>query len=179
MATAWRDVARQALPEPVLTRVQAGRWALRQFRHRLRWLASGRRGAGIGIGRFDGMARRLPAAFGRHRRDPSQLRQRHFFAAIPDVPIDGDAVILDVGAHIGTFACWRRRKSRAAALCDRSQRGDLSPARCQRGIEWPIQYRALPPRVGRAATARLRCITIRTATTVIQLPGRWPAHTKS
>lgn len=54
MATAWRDAARQALPKPVLARVQAARWALRRFRHRLRWLASGRRTDGIGLGRFDG-----------------------------------------------------------------------------------------------------------------------------
>src|SRR5688572_2400491 len=117
MATAWRDAARQALPKPVLRRVQAARWALRRFRHRLRWLASGRRGAGIGLGRFDGWLiayrlRSVDTAVIHHSFGNDQ-----FFAAIPDVAIDEDAVILDVGAHIGTFALLASTKVPRGRVC--------------------------------------------------------------
>ena len=110
MATAWRDAARKSLPPPILTRVRAARWALRHFRHRVRWLASGRRGAGIGLGRFDG---RL-LAYRLHSVDTAVLHHSFdrdiFFAAIADVPIRRDAVILDVGAHIGTFTLLASEK---------------------------------------------------------------------
>jgi FkbM family methyltransferase len=110
MALAWRNAARKALPKPVLRRVQAARWTLQRFTHRLRWLASGRRGAGIGIGRFDG--RRL--AYRLHSVDTAVVHHSFdndiFFAAIPDVVIDPRAVILDVGAHIGTFALLASEK---------------------------------------------------------------------
>lgn len=104
MTVAWRDTARKLLPAPVLTRVQRARWTLRRFRHRLRWLASGRRGAGIGIGNFDGrlMAYRLRSV------DTAVLHHSFdndiFFRAVPDLEVGDTAVILDVGAHIGTFA---------------------------------------------------------------------------
>ena len=104
MATAWRDAARKALPRPILTRVQAARWALRHFRHRVRWLASGRRGAGIGLGRFDGRW----VAYRLHSVDTAVLHYSFdndiFFAAVPNLALADDAVIVDVGAHIGTFA---------------------------------------------------------------------------
>jgi FkbM family methyltransferase len=111
MATAWRDAARKALPEPLLTRVRAARWGLRHLQHRLRWLASGRRGAGIGLGRFDGrwLAYRL------HSVDTAVLHHSFandiFFAAIPDLTLADDAVIVDVGAHIGTFALLASEKA--------------------------------------------------------------------
>ncbi len=110
IATAWRDAARKALPRPVLARVQAARWALRRFRHRVRWLATGRRGRGIGLSRFDG---RL-VAYRLHSVDTAVLHHSFdrdiFFAAIPDLALADDAVILDAGAHIGTFALLASEK---------------------------------------------------------------------
>jgi FkbM family methyltransferase len=110
MNTAWRDAARKALPQPILTRVRAARWALRDFRHRVRWLASGHRGPGIGLGRFDGrlLAYRLQSV------DTAVLHHSFdndiFFAAIPDLALADDAVIVDVGAHIGTFTLLASEK---------------------------------------------------------------------
>ena len=111
MGGAWRDTAKQLLPATVLTRVQAARWALRRLRHRLRWLASGRSGRGIGIGTFDGRN----IAYRLHSVDTAVLHHSFdndiFFRAAPDAVIDETAVILDVGAHIGTFALLASEKA--------------------------------------------------------------------
>ena len=111
MTAAWRDNVKQLLPGAVLTRVQAARWALRRFRHRLRWLASRRRGRGIGIGTFDGRC----IAYRLHSVDTAVLHHSFdndiFFRAVPDLVIDDAAVILDIGAHIGTFALLASEKA--------------------------------------------------------------------
>ena len=99
-----RTIGKQLLPSGVLARVQAARWRLRRLGHRARWLASGHRGAGIGIGHFDGYR----IAYRLHSVDSEVLGHsfQHdiFFAAIPDEVLPGDGVVLDVGAHIGTFS---------------------------------------------------------------------------
>ena len=104
----------------MLTRVQAARWRLRRWGHRARWLASGRRGAGIGIGHFDGYR----IAYRLHSVDSEVLGHSFehdiFFAAIPDVVLPDDGIVLDVGAHIGTFCVL------AAA---RVPRGAFTPSR--------------------------------------------------
>lgn len=103
MTTSLRGLGKQLLPSVVLTRVQAARWRLRRFGHRLRWLASGHRGPGIGIGRFDGYR----IAYRLHSVDSEVLGHSFgadiFFSAIPGYHLPADGVVLDVGAHIGTF----------------------------------------------------------------------------
>lgn len=104
MSPSLPALGKQLLPPAVLTRVQAARWLLRRFRHRLRWLAAGHRGAGIGIGDFDGHR----IAYRLHSVDSEVLGHSFdadiFFAAIPDYALPADGVVLDVGAHIGTFS---------------------------------------------------------------------------
>ena len=104
MSIAWREAAKKALPGPVLSRVRAARWALRHWRHRMRWLLTGRRTPGIGLGRFDG---RL-VAYRLHTVDTAVIFHSFdrdiFFPAIPDARVEPADTILDVGAHIGTFA---------------------------------------------------------------------------
>lgn len=84
--------------------MQSARWSLRRLGHRARWLASGHRGAGIGIGRFDGYR----IAYRLHSVDSEVFGHSFdadiFFAAIPGYTIPEDGVVLDVGAHIGTFS---------------------------------------------------------------------------
>lgn len=110
MSVAWRDAAKKALPGPVLARLRAARWTCRHWTHRLRWLATGRGTRGIGLGRFDG---RL-LAYRLHSVDTAVIYHSFdrdiFFAALPGISIPEDAAILDVGAHIGTFALLASEK---------------------------------------------------------------------
>ena len=110
MSLAWREAAKKALPGPVLTRVQAARWALRHLRHRVRWLLTGRTTRGIGLARFDG---RL-VAYRLHTVDTAVIFHSFdrdiFFPAIPEVHVAPTDTILDVGAHIGTFALLASEK---------------------------------------------------------------------
>ena len=112
MSVAWREAAKKALPDAVLTRIQAARWGFRHLRHRLRWLATGRGTRGIGLGRFDG---RL-VAYRLHSVDTAVIHHSFdhdiFFPALPDVSVPDEAAILDVGAHIGTFALLASEKAR-------------------------------------------------------------------
>ena len=79
--------------------------------HRTRWFAAGRFQRGVGIGTFRGykMAYRLRSA------DEHVLAASFdkdlFLAAIPDYRLPGDATVLDVGAHIGTFAVFLAKKA--------------------------------------------------------------------
>ncbi len=99
-----RTIGKQLLPSGVLRGVQAARWRLRRLGHRARWIASGHRGAGIGIGHFDGCR----IAYRLHSVDTEVLGHSFdhdiFFAAIPDYVLPDDGIVLDVGAHIGTFS---------------------------------------------------------------------------
>lgn len=110
MTAWWRAVAKQALPASILAPIQAARWRLRRYRHRRQWLATGRRTAGIGLGRFDG---RL-VAYRLHSVDTAVLHHSFdgdiFFAAIPDAVIERTSTVLDVGAHIGTFTLLASEK---------------------------------------------------------------------
>lgn len=104
MPPGLRTLGKQLLPSGVLAGVQAARWRLRRLGHRLRWLSSFRRGAGIGIGRFDGYR----IAYRLHSVDSAVLGHSFdadiFFAAIPGYALPASGVVLDVGAHIGTFS---------------------------------------------------------------------------
>jgi FkbM family methyltransferase len=104
MSPPLRTIGKQLLPSGLLQRMQAARWRLRRWRHRARWLASGHRGAGIGIGTFDGHR----IAYRLHSVDSEVLGHSFghdiFFAAIPGYVLPDDGVVLDVGAHIGTFS---------------------------------------------------------------------------
>ncbi len=103
MAPRLRALGKQLLPSAVLTRLQSTRWRLRRFGHRARWLVSGHRGADIGIGHFDGYR----IAYRLHSVDGAVLGHSFdadiFLAAIPDYVLPADGIVLDVGAHIGTF----------------------------------------------------------------------------
>ena len=104
MPPSLRAIGKQLLPAGILTRVQSTRWRLRRLGHRARWLASGHRDAGIGIGHFDGYR----IAYRLHSVDSEVLGHSFdadiFFAAIPGYPLPADGIVLDVGAHIGTFS---------------------------------------------------------------------------
>lgn len=121
---AWREAAKQALPAPVLARIQAARWSLRRFRHRLRYLASGGRLPGVGLGRFDG---RL-VAYRIHSVDTAVLHHSfdgdRFLAAIPDAAIEESSIVLDVGAHIGTFALLASERARRGRVYAVEASGD-------------------------------------------------------
>jgi len=90
------------LPATVVGFIHRSRWRARVLGHRLRYLASGRRVAGIGIAAFGGhrIAYRLNSV------DAEVLGHSFdrdiFFAAVPNLRLAPDDVVLDVGAHIGT-----------------------------------------------------------------------------
>jgi FkbM family methyltransferase len=123
-----RTIGKQLLPSGVLRGMQAARWRLRRLGHRARWLASGHRGAGIGIGHFDGCR----IAYRLHSVDTGVLGQSFdhdiFFAAIPDYLLPDDGIVLDVGAHIGTFsvlAAGRVSRGRVYAIEASRETSDL------------------------------------------------------
>ena len=99
------------LPARFIRRI---RYALDQSRaiaHRLRWSAFAFREAAVGIGTFDGfdIAYRIGSV------DPSVLQHSFekdiFFPAIPEYSLPADGVVLDVGAHIGTFSLLAATKA--------------------------------------------------------------------
>lgn len=104
MPPSVKALGKQLLPPGILARVRSARWRLRRLAHRARWLASGHRSPGIGIGRFDGYR----IAYRLHSVDREVLGHSFdadiFFAAIPGYALPADGVVLDVGAHIGTFS---------------------------------------------------------------------------
>jgi FkbM family methyltransferase len=103
MRRAFKTTVKSLLPASVLRMVQQTRWQARRVGHRLRYVASGRRTAGIGIGSFGGNR----IAYRIHSVDTEVLGHSFehdiFFAEVPDLRLEPDAIILDVGAHIGTF----------------------------------------------------------------------------
>jgi FkbM family methyltransferase len=111
MPATWRDRAKRLLPMAVLQPVRAARWQARRYADRVRWRLAGHRQAGIGIARVDGR----PVAYRQGSVDTEVLGHSFardiFFAAIPDYHPAGDAVILDVGAHIGTFSLLAAEKA--------------------------------------------------------------------
>ena len=112
MTNALSGAVKRLLPAPALAQVRTLRWRLRLLTHRLRWLASGRRGDGIGIGSFGGhrVAYRLRSV------DAEVLGHSFdrdiFFSAIPEYVLPEDGIVLDVGAHIGTFSVLAAEKAR-------------------------------------------------------------------
>lgn len=108
---AVRRFARQILSPHVQERLRHARERLRNLVERFRWAVFTFRQGAVGIGTFDThrMAYRIGSV------DRAVLGQSFesdpFFAAIPDYALPADAIVLDVGAHIGTFSVLAAAKA--------------------------------------------------------------------
>ncbi len=106
-----RWFARQVLSPQALERLREIRGRLRGLVDRFRWAVFTFRQGAVGIGTFDGhrMAYRIGSV------DKVVLGESFksdpFLAAMPDYLLPADAIVLDVGAHIGTFSLLAATKT--------------------------------------------------------------------
>ena len=105
---------RRWIPAPIRRAIRAAQARARDAAHRLRWRARARHadvGNNVGLARFDG----FDVAYRTGSVDLEVIKQSFgsdtFLPAIPEYALAADAVVLDVGAHIGTFALMAARKA--------------------------------------------------------------------
>lgn len=105
---------RRVIPAPIRRAIRGAQAHARDAVHRLRWLARARPaqvGGKVGLARFDG----FEVAYRTGSVDLEVIKQSFdadiFLPAIPEYTLPPDAVVLDVGAHIGTFALMAARRA--------------------------------------------------------------------
>lgn len=108
---AMKKAIKRLLPSRLVRRIRDTLHQSRVVAHRLRWSAFAYREAAIGVGTFGGydVAYRIgsvDAAVLGHSFDKDI-----FLSAIPEYSLPADAVVLDVGAHIGTFSLLASKKA--------------------------------------------------------------------